>query len=123
MLFASIPSVIGHIKSGSVRPLVVTAATRAPELPEVPTMQELGFKDFDVRAWDAILVPAGTPQEIISRLNREIAKVAATPEVQEGFKKVGLHLSVSSPQALDARIKRETALWAPVIKEAGIRVE
>ncbi len=123
MLFASIPSVLGHIKGGSVRPLAVTAPKRAPELPDVPTMQELGFADFDVRAWDALLVPAGTPPAIIAQLNREVAKVAAMPEVREAFKKAGLELSVGSPEALADRIKRETAIWSTIVKEAGITLE
>ncbi len=123
MLFASIPSVLGHIQGGNVRPFAVTAPTRAPELPDVPTMQELGFADFDVRAWDAILVPAGTPAAIIAQLNREIARVAAMPEIQEAFKKVGLELSVTSPEQLAARIRRETAIWSAIVKEAGISLQ
>ena len=123
MLFASIPSVLPHIKAGSVKGLAVTAPTRAPELPDVATMQELGFAGFDVRAWDAILAPAGTPRAVVMRLNRDLAKVAALPEVQEGFRKAGLELVVSSPEELAARIKRETASWAKIIKDAGIKID
>ena len=123
MLFASIPSVLPHIKAGNVKGLAVTGPKRAPEAPEVPTMQELGFPGFDVRAWNGVLAPAGTPKAIVSRLNHELTQVLSMPDVQEGFKSNGLEPVVGTPEVFAARIKRETAIWAKVIKDAGIKPE
>ncbi|HYC46646.1 MAG TPA: tripartite tricarboxylate transporter substrate binding protein [Burkholderiales bacterium] len=123
MLFASIPSVLGHIKAGSVTPLAVTASKRAPELPDIATMHELGYPGFDVRAWDGIMVPAGTPPAIIKQLNAALVKIGAMPEAQQALRKSGLELVTSSPEELAARIKRESAAWAKIIKQAGIKAE
>jgi tripartite-type tricarboxylate transporter receptor subunit TctC len=123
MLFASIPSVLGHVKAGSLRAVAVTAPKRAPELPDVPTMQEAGFAGFDVRAWNGVLAPAGTPKPIVARLNKELARIATAPDVQEGFRREGLEPTVTTPEEFAQRIRAETAVWAKVIKAAGIRAE
>ena len=123
MLFASIPSVLGHVKAGNLRPLAVTAAKRAPELPEVRSMQELGFAGFDVRAWNGVLAPAGTSKAIVSRLNRDLTKVVSMPDVQEGFRREGLEPTITSPEEFAARIRSETAMWAKLIRASGIRAE
>jgi tripartite-type tricarboxylate transporter receptor subunit TctC len=123
MLFASIPSVLAHVKAGGLRALAVTAPERAPELPDVGTMQELGFPGFDVRAWNGVLAPAGTPQPVAIRLNAELAKIVKAPDVQEGFRREGLEPVVTTPEAFAQRIRAETAMWAKVIRHAGIRAE
>jgi tripartite-type tricarboxylate transporter receptor subunit TctC len=123
MLFASIPSVIGHIKAGNLRAVVVTAPKRAPELPDLPTMQELGFRDFDVRAWNGVLAPAGTPKVIVNRLNSELKKAVSIPHVQSGFRKEGLEPVVNTPEDFAARIRSETAFWSKLIRTAGIKGE
>ena len=123
MLFASVPSVLGHIKAGRLRALAVTGPTRAPEAPSVQTMQELGFAGFDVRAWNGILAPAGTPKTIGARLNRELATIVAGSDVQDAFKQLGLEPTINTPEEFAARIKSETAVWADVIKAAGIKAE
>lgn len=123
MLFASIPSVLGHIKAGNLRALAVTAPTRAPETPDVPTMQDLGFPGFDVRAWNGVFAPAGTPRAVISRLHRDLSTVVAMPDVQEGFRREGMKSAINTPEEFTARIKSETAVWAKLIKAAGIKGE
>jgi tripartite-type tricarboxylate transporter receptor subunit TctC len=123
MLFASIPSVLGHVKAGSLRAVAVTAPKRAPELPDVPTMQEAGYAGFDVRAWNGVLAPAGTPKHVVARLNKELARIAIAADVQEGFRREGLEPVVTTPDEFAQRIRAETAVWAKVIKAAGIRAE
>jgi tripartite-type tricarboxylate transporter receptor subunit TctC len=123
MLFASIPSVLGHVKSGTLRALAVTAPKRAVELPDVPTMQELGFAGFDVRAWNGVLAPARTPKSVIDRLNRDLAKIAGMPDVQEGFRREGLEPTITTPEEFAARMRRETAVWAKVIRASNIKAE
>ena len=123
ILFASIPSVIGHIKAGNLRALAVTAPGRAPDMPGVPTMQESGFPGFDVRAWNGMFAPAGTPRSVITRLHRDLSAVVAIPDVQEGFRREGMEPAINTPEEFAARIKSETVIWAKLIKAAGIKGE
>jgi len=123
LYFASLSSVIPQVKAGSLKALAVTGPKRSPELPTVPTMQESGYPGFDVTAWHGIVVPAGTPKPVVDRLNREIVKVMAMPEVQEGFRREGLDIMLETPAQMSARVKQETVLWSKVIKDAGIKAE
>ena len=124
LYFASLSSVIGQVKAGTMRALAVTGPKRSAELPNVPTMQESGFPGFDVTAWHGIVVPRGTPKPIVDRLNREIVKVLQMPDVQEGFRREGLDIMADmTPEQAAARIRSETTLWAKVIKDAGIKAE
>ena len=106
-----------------MKALAVTGPKRSSELPNVPTMQEAGYPGFDVTAWHGIVVPAGTPRPIVERLNREIVKVMASPEVEEGFRRQGLDVMRETPAQMTARVKSETALWSKIIKDAGIKAE
>jgi len=121
--FASLASVIPQIKAGSVKALAMAGLRRSSELPNVPTMQEAGYPGFDVTAWHAVVAPTGTPPEVVNRLTRELQKVLAMPEVQESFRREGLDIASDTPEQVSARIRSETALWAKVIKAAGIRAE
>ncbi|HYC46981.1 MAG TPA: tripartite tricarboxylate transporter substrate binding protein [Burkholderiales bacterium] len=124
LYFASLSSVIPHVKAGTMKGLAVTGPKRSPELPDVPTMQESGYPGFDVTAWHGIVVPAGTPKSVVDRLNKEIVKVLHMSDVQEGFRRTGLDIMADvTPQQAAARIRSETVLWAKVIKNAGIKAE
>lgn len=123
ILFASFASSVPHVKTGKLRALAVTGPNRSPKAPEAPTMQELGFAGFDVRAWFGILAPAGTPRAIVTHLNRNFLKVLAVPEVHEALKRVGLEPSATTPEEFAAYIKAQLTFWAKVIKGAGIKPE
>lgn len=123
ILFASLASVVPHIKAGSLKALAVTAPKRSSEAPDTPTMQESGFPGFDVRTWHGVLATAGTSKAIVAHLYRELLKVVSMPDAQEALKREGLELSTGTPEEFAALIKSETALWAKVIKEAGIRAD
>ncbi len=123
VLFGSIASSMPHVKTGRLKAFATTGARRSKVAPDLPTMIEQGFPGFDVGSWYAFLVPAHTPAAVIRRLHGESLKVVAMPDVQQALSRQGLEPETSTPQELAARIKAETATWAQVIKEAGIKGE
>ena len=123
LYFASLSSVIPQVKAGSLKALAVTGPKRSAELPSVPTMQESGYAGFDVTAWHGVVSPTGTPRMVVDRLNRELVKVLTMPDVQQGFRREGLDIMSDTPEQAATRIRQETALWAKVIKAAGIKGE
>ena len=123
VLFASIASSLPHVKSGRLKAFATTGTRRSKVAPELPTMIEQGFPGFDVGSWYAFLAPANTPAAIVRRLRDESLKVVAMPEVQQSLSRQGMEAETSTPQELAARIKSESATWAQVIKEAGIKGE
>jgi tripartite-type tricarboxylate transporter receptor subunit TctC len=120
MMFDVLGSSMGFVKSGRLRALAVSSTTRSPQLPDVPTVQEQGVKDFDVTSWFAYFAPAGTPQPVIDRLNAAIAKVAATPAIKTKLSSMGMEPATSTPAQLGAMVKEEKAKWAEVIKMAHV---
>ena len=123
VLFGSIASSMPHVKTGRLKAFATTGARRSKVVPDLPTMIELGFPGFDVGSWYAFLVPTGTPANVVRRLRDEALKVVAMPDVQQALSRQGLEVETSTPQELAARIKSETATWAQVIKDAGIKGE
>ncbi|MEY4643748.1 MAG: hypothetical protein RLZZ596_579 [Pseudomonadota bacterium] len=121
--FAGVTNVLPHLPTGKLRALAVTTAQRAPQLPEVPTLQEAGIAGYDASNWLALLAPAGTPREIVQRLNSEIVKLMALPDVQKALFDAGVQVSLSSPEALTKLMQEESAKWGKVVKDAGIRLE
>jgi tripartite-type tricarboxylate transporter receptor subunit TctC len=115
------PSVaLPQIQAGKVRPLAVLTPERLPSLPNVPTAKEAGIENFEVTSWFGILVPAGTPPEIIARLNAEWVKIAAMPDTKEKMQKAGFEPMSGTPDQFAEFIKTEITRWANVIKEANI---
>lgn len=123
VLFASVASSMPHVKTGRLKALATTGAKRSKVAPELPTMIESGFPGFDVGSWYGLLVPAKTPNGIVNRLRDAAIKAVAMSDVQEAMSRQGLEVQTSTPQELAARIRSETAVWAAVIKEAGIKAE
>lgn len=121
--FATLASVLQHMKAGSLKSLAVTGPKRTSEAPDVPTMQESGFPGFDVRAWHGVLAPAKTPKSIVTRLSSELTKVMSMPTVREALKQQGLEQSIGTPADFAAYLKSETTLWGKVIRDAGIKAE
>src|SRR5882757_9182056 len=110
------------IKDGKLRALAVSSAKRAAVLPEVPTFAEAGLVDQEADTFQAVLVPAGTPKEIVALLHREIVKAVASPEVKERFATLGFEVVANTPEEFAAQIKAEIPKWGQVIKAANIRV-
>jgi tripartite-type tricarboxylate transporter receptor subunit TctC len=123
ILFTSISTAAGHIKQGAVRALAVTSARRSPALPDVPTLAEAGAADQESEIILGVLVPGGTPQEVIDRLHREIVRIVALPDVGARLSALGFEPIASTPQEFADRIRWEIDKWAKVIRAGGIKVE
>jgi tripartite-type tricarboxylate transporter receptor subunit TctC len=121
LLFANVSVVTGQVKAGTLRALAVTSPRRAPSLPDVPTLAEAGLKDTDVETWFGLTAPKATPREVVQRLNAEVRKALAAPDLQQRFAQLSLSVTPSSPEELDTLIKSEAVRWAEVIRRAGIR--
>ena len=121
LLFANVSVVTGQVKAGTLRALAVTSPKRAPGLPEVPTLAEAGIKGSDVETWFGLTAPAATPREIVQKLNAEVRKALARPDLQQRFAELSLSVTPSSPEELDALIKSEAVRWGEVIQRANIR--
>ena len=121
MAALSIASGMPHIQGGKVRGLAVTSAQRSAALPDVPTVAEQGFPGFEANGWLGILVPNGTPPQVIAKLNAEIAKVMQTPEMKKQLLAQGVEARTSTPEQFGALIKSEEAKWHKIIADAGIK--
>jgi tripartite-type tricarboxylate transporter receptor subunit TctC len=115
------PSAIGQIRGGAVRPIAVTSLQRTPSLPDVPTFDELGLKGYESIGWYGVIAPAGTPPDIIRKLNVAFVETLKEPEVIERIRSVGAEPSPMTPEQFSAFIRNETTKWAGVIKKAGIK--
>jgi tripartite-type tricarboxylate transporter receptor subunit TctC len=122
VMFDNMPSCISHVRSGGLRALAVTTATRAPELPDVPTVSET-VKDYEASAWFGIGVPKNTPKEIIDKLNSDINAVLDEPAMKARIAEMGGVSIAGSPADFGKVVVAETEKWAKVVKFAGARVE
>jgi len=123
MYVANYGSITSLLNSGKVRPIAVTSKERWPDLPNVPSLDELGIKNAESDNWAGILAPAGTPQPIIDRLAKELTAILSQPEIREKYAKLGLPVVAEGPDAFRARIAREVPLYKEVIEQAGLKIE
>ena len=121
MAALSIASGMPHIQGGKVRGLAVTSATRSPSLPDVPTVAESGFPGFEANGWLGILVPNGTPPDIVAKLNAEIAKVMQSAEMKKQLLAQGVEARTSTPEQFGTLINAEATKWRKIISDAGIK--
>jgi tripartite-type tricarboxylate transporter receptor subunit TctC len=121
--FAGITNALPHLSTGKLKALAVTTATRAPQLPNVPTLQEAGVPGYDASNWLALLGPAGMPKDLVQRLNSEIAKVMAQPDTQKALFDAGVQVGLSTPEELNQLMQVEITKWAQIVKQAGITLE
>ena len=119
----TVPASLQLIKAGKLRALAVTTPQRISMLPEVPTAAEAGLPGIEVSSLFGVMVPAGTPQPIVDRLNADIQKVLATPEAQAQLLEQGAYAVKTTPAQADARVKQEIGTWAKVIKDANIKAD
>jgi tripartite-type tricarboxylate transporter receptor subunit TctC len=113
----------GQIASGRLRPLAVTSRKRAAQLPDLPTVAESGVPKYEFNTWVGLLAPASTPASVVKTLYEHVTKAARAPDVAERVTREGAEVIASTPEAFRATIADETALWAKVIREMGIRAE
>jgi tripartite-type tricarboxylate transporter receptor subunit TctC len=121
--FATIVSVLPHVRSGKLRAIAVTTAKRSPSMPEIPTIAESGVPGYDHGPWNGFLAPARTPRAVIARLNEETARILHLPETKAVFTNEGAEPVGNKPEEFGAIIKAETAKWAKVIQSAGIKAD
>jgi tripartite-type tricarboxylate transporter receptor subunit TctC len=123
LLTGTIPAVLPFIQQGKLRALAVTGAKRSPLLPDVPTMAEAGVPGYEVYNYWGIVAPAGTPREIVARLNAEVQKLLANPELREKLEKDGVDLTPSGPERMQSFIAADMAAWKKLIAEAKLVLE
>lgn len=123
MMFSQTSSALPHIKAGKLRAIGSASARRSAVLPEVPTVAEQGFPGFEATSWYALMVPAGTPQDVIARLHAETVKAVRSPDLKERLAGLGAEAVGNTPAELAAQIQRESARWAEVIRKQGLKAE
>jgi tripartite-type tricarboxylate transporter receptor subunit TctC len=123
LMFVSAPEVVSHVKSGSLRALGVTAKTRSRVFPDLPTVAEQGYPNFDVKTWFGVVAPAGTPPAIVQRYNTAISAILAAPDIKSRLAEVSVDTVTNSPQEFADFIKAEIAKWEPIVKESGAKLD
>ena len=123
MNFDAMSSVINYIKQGRMRALAVTTTERDPQLPDVPTLRELGLKDYNVTNWYGVVAPAASAREIVTRLNAEINRITQFPDVKAKLDELGTRLNPMTPEKFTEFLQAEIAKYQKVAKETGVRME
>jgi tripartite-type tricarboxylate transporter receptor subunit TctC len=123
MMFTDLTTGLPHVQSGALRALAVTRLHRSSLFPELPTMDEAGVTGFDMDSWAGIVAPAGTPPEIVTRLNTELRKIIDSPDIKKMLGRVGFEAFSSSPKEMEDTIKVQLAKWGKMVKDAGIHPE
>lgn len=121
--FGVLPDVTQFLKGGRLRVLATSGSRRSAITPDVPTFQEVGFKDLSVQEWYGMLLPGKAPERTVSALNRSILQALREPEVVERLKALNVDAAPSTPEAFAERIRSETARWAPIVKASGFKME
>jgi tripartite-type tricarboxylate transporter receptor subunit TctC len=119
----SMPPAIPQVRAGKVRALAVTSARRSPALPDVPTVNEQGFSGFDDLTWTAVLAPAGVPQDLVNRINSEVSRALASPDVRERLVQLGLEWRANTSGEFAAFLRDEVDKWAQAVKDSGAKAE
>ena len=121
VMFDNTPNVLPHVRAGKLKALAVSTKKRSALAPEVPTVDEAGVPGYDVSVWFGVLTVAGTPREIVSRLNAEMVKVLTSAEVKERFGKMGVEVVAGTPEHFSTFLKSEVERWAKVVRDANIK--
>lgn len=123
VMFSTIGPAQPHVEAGNLKALGVTSGKRVPSLPNVPTISEVGVEGYEASGWNGLLAPAGTPKAIIDRLNAELLKILAEPEIEAALVKRGYIVGGSTPDAFGALIASDIAKWKKVVKESGATLD
>jgi tripartite-type tricarboxylate transporter receptor subunit TctC len=123
IMFGNLPVALPHVRSGKVLALATTTAKRSPLAPEIPTMSEGGIKDFEMATWYGMLAPAGTPPELVSKIQRDSARVLSDAATRERLTKMGVDLVLNTPEEFKAYLQSEIARYTRIIRENGLKAE
>jgi tripartite-type tricarboxylate transporter receptor subunit TctC len=123
VLFTGAPAVIGQIRSGQLRPLAVSSPKRLDAMPELPTVAEAGYKDFEADQWYGVVAPAGTPRDIVAKLNTQINLALNSTELKTRLNSEGAIATPTTPDAFGQHIASEIARWKPVIQSGRVKAE
>jgi tripartite-type tricarboxylate transporter receptor subunit TctC len=123
VMFANMPGTLQHVAAGKLKAIAVTADKRSAILPELPTLAESGLAGYQATTWFGVLAPAGTPKPVIARLNAELARAVASPEVLEFLRAEGAEPIGGPPEQFQAFLRAEVERWAPVVKAAGAKAD
>jgi tripartite-type tricarboxylate transporter receptor subunit TctC len=120
---SSIPTLLGHIRSGKMRALAVTAAKRADDLPQIPTIAESGYPGFEAVTWFGILGPANLPKEVVARFNADINKALQDPELRRKLGSQGADVAGSTPEQFSRLIRDDIARWGRIVRDSGAKID
>ncbi|MES2399580.1 MAG: tripartite tricarboxylate transporter substrate binding protein [Pseudomonadota bacterium] len=123
LMVSSLPSAISQIKAGKLRALAVTSAKRSTSMPDIPTVAELGYKDFDVSTWYGLFMPAGTPKEIVTTMNAEVNKLLATADMKAAVHAQGAEVQNMTPEQFSSLLKTDYVKWKDIVKASGATIE
>ncbi len=123
VMFDNTPNVLPHVKAGKLKALGVSSKTRTPLAPEIPPVHEAGVPGYDVTVWFGVLTVAGTPREVVQRLNTEMVKILTSPEIRERFGRTGVEVVAGTPEHFQKYLNAEVDRWAKVIQAAGIKAD
>jgi tripartite-type tricarboxylate transporter receptor subunit TctC len=123
LMFDNLPPQVPHIKSGRVRALAVTSLKRSKAMPELPTLDEVGLKGYEVTAWFGLAAPAKTPRAVVERVNQALNRATLSAEVRERMEERGAELIQGTPEQFQAYVKAEIDKWGPVVKRSGVSVD
>jgi tripartite-type tricarboxylate transporter receptor subunit TctC len=123
VMFDNTPNVLPHVRSGKLKAIAVSSKQRTALAPEIPTVDESGVPGYDVGVWFGVLTVAGTPRDVVQRLNTEMVKILTSPEVKERFGKVGVEVVAGTPEHFSQFLRSEVARWAKVVQDAGIKAD
>jgi tripartite-type tricarboxylate transporter receptor subunit TctC len=122
-MFDNTPNVLPHVRAGKLKALAVSSRVRTSSAPEVPTVDEAGVPGYDVSVWFGVLTVAGTPRDVVQRLNTEMVKILSSADVKERFGKMGVDVVAGTPEHFGGFLKSEVDRWARVVKDAGIKAD
>ena len=123
VLFDNVPNLMQQIKAGKLKPIAVTGTSRAPLLPEIPTVAESGVPGYEVTVWFGMQMPAGTPRAVLERANQDIVRILKEPDVVKQFRDQGVEVVASTPEAFGELLSKEVPKWTKVVNDAGVKVE
>ncbi|MBI3936370.1 MAG: tripartite tricarboxylate transporter substrate binding protein [Betaproteobacteria bacterium] len=123
LMFPNIPASLPHIQSGKLRALAVTSARRSALMPQLPTVSEAGLAGYEATAWFGVFAPAGTPKDVVAKLNAQIVKIIQSPDVRALITRQGMDVVGNSPDEFATHVRAEITKWAKVVKESGARAD